>query len=186
MWRSRLRVDDIPTDITTPCVKDKLAIHFLSSPNGGGPIENIELRNGPPIHAIVTFEDDKVVDSVLNINEHTLWIDEKTYRLRVGKLCGKLDLDEAEDPQPGKPYRGNTFEAYLPKNTEGRELLALYEKALNQNLTFKIKSTEEGEVVTWHLIPHKTCPDEGESKNGYPDSEYIKNTLALIKTLGIK
>ncbi|XP_072260115.1 uncharacterized protein [Pyxicephalus adspersus] len=95
-------------------------------------------------------------------------------------------VQRAEDPQPGKPYRGNTFEAYLPKNTEGRELLALYEKALNQNLTFKIKSTEEGEVVTWHLIPHKTCPDEGESKNGYPDSEYIKNTLALIKTLGIK
>ncbi|XP_073464464.1 uncharacterized protein [Aquarana catesbeiana] len=95
-------------------------------------------------------------------------------------------VQRAEDPHPGGPYRGGAFEAYLPENGEGKKLLSLLEKALNQNLTFKIEPNKDGDFVTWHKIPHKTALSGGKSKRGYPDSQYMKNTIALLKTLGIE
>lgn len=91
-----------------------------------------------------------------------------------------------EDPHPGKPYKGGTFEAYLPENKEGRKLLSLFQQALKHNLTFHIKATEAGDVVTWYAIPHKTSPDGGRLKNGYPDSQYLKTTIDLMKNLRIE
>ncbi|KAM5135427.1 uncharacterized protein ACMZJ9_018009 [Mantella aurantiaca] len=95
-------------------------------------------------------------------------------------------IQRAEDPHPGKPYKGGTFLAYIPENNEGKKLLSLLEKSLNQDLTFKITSTEHGDVVTWHKIPHKTSLFGGISKKGYPDSQYIKNMITLMEDLGIE
>lgn len=92
----------------------------------------------------------------------------------------------AEDPQPGCQYQGDKFEAYLPDNREGRRLLSLLQKALDEGLIFHIKSFETGEKVTWYKIPHKTSPDGGKLKNGYPDLSYIKATIALLKENGIE
>ncbi|XP_075033519.1 uncharacterized protein LOC142094851 [Mixophyes fleayi] len=90
------------------------------------------------------------------------------------------------DPNPGCPYKGGRFEAYLPDNREGKKLLLLLEKALSKGLTFHIKTLPTGDKVTWHRIPHKIYPDGGKIKNGYPDSAYIKSTMALLKDLGIE
>lgn len=92
----------------------------------------------------------------------------------------------AEDPQPGCQYQGGRFEAYLPDNREGKKLLSLLTKALDAGLIFHIKSFETGEKVTWYKIPHKTSPDGGKPKNGYPDLSYIKATIALLKEYGIE
>lgn len=59
MERKKLRVEGIPTDIPANRAKDKLTIHFLRTRNGGGEVEDIEIFPGPPLHAIITFEDDK-------------------------------------------------------------------------------------------------------------------------------
>ncbi|CAJ0935872.1 unnamed protein product [Ranitomeya imitator] len=68
------------------------------------------------------------------------------------------------DPHPGCQYRGGKFEAYLPDNREGKKLLALLQKALDEGLIFHIKTFETGEKVTWYKIPHKTSPDGGKQK----------------------
>ncbi|XP_056404103.1 uncharacterized protein LOC130296516 isoform X1 [Hyla sarda] len=90
----------------------------------------------------------------------------------------------AGDPQPGCQYKGGRFEAYLPDNREGRKLLSLLQRALDQGLIFHVKSFEVGEV-TWYKIPHKTSPDGGKAKNGYPDLTYVRDTIALLHQYGI-
>ncbi|XP_075436272.1 uncharacterized protein LOC142473008 [Ascaphus truei] len=92
----------------------------------------------------------------------------------------------AGHPHPGSPYQGDRFEAYLPDNRDGRKLLLLLDAALNQGLTFKIQSMGSKDKVTWNNIPHKTSPDGGKIKNGYPDSYYIKNVYWQLKENGIE
>ncbi|XP_056404092.1 uncharacterized protein LOC130296515 isoform X1 [Hyla sarda] len=91
----------------------------------------------------------------------------------------------AGDPQPGCQYKGGRFEAYLPDNREGRKLLSLLQRALDQGLIFHVKSFAVGEEVTWYKIPHKTSPDGGKAKNGYPDLTYVRDTIALLYQYGI-
>ncbi|KAM3922812.1 uncharacterized protein RB166_011882 isoform 1-T2 [Leptodactylus fuscus] len=92
----------------------------------------------------------------------------------------------AGDPQPGCLYKGGKFEAYLPDNREGRKLLVLLQKALDEGLIFHIKTFDTGEKVTWYKIPHKTSPDGGKQKNGYPDLTYMKSVIAILKENGIE
>ncbi|KAM4622702.1 uncharacterized protein O3C94_020442 [Discoglossus pictus] len=89
-------------------------------------------------------------------------------------------------PHPGNLYQGKRFEAYLPDNLEGQRLLRLLEKALQQGLTFKIQPMEDKDIVTWNCIPHKTSPDGGKIKNGYPDSYYLKSLTWQLKEHGLE
>ncbi|XP_056405087.1 uncharacterized protein LOC130296986 [Hyla sarda] len=89
------------------------------------------------------------------------------------------------DPQPGCQYKGGRFEAYLPDNRKGRKLLSLLQRALDQGLIFQVKAFETGEEVTWYKIPHKTSPDGGKAKNGFPDSTYVRDTITLLYQYGI-
>ncbi|XP_075206083.1 uncharacterized protein LOC142311490 isoform X1 [Anomaloglossus baeobatrachus] len=95
-------------------------------------------------------------------------------------------IQRAGDPQPGCAYKGGKFEAYLPDNPEGKKLLVLLQKALDKGLIFQIKTFETEGKVMWHKIPHKTSPDGGKQKNGYPDLTYMKTTVAILKENGIE
>ncbi|OCT62752.1 uncharacterized protein LOC108701030 [Xenopus laevis] len=95
-------------------------------------------------------------------------------------------IQGAGHPHPGSPYKGGRFEAYVPDNHEGKKLLVLLEKALSQGLTFQIRNFESCDKVTWNYIPHKTSPDGGKAKNGYPDSSYIKTLMKLLQSYGIE
>uniref|UniRef100_A0A8C3SXD6 E3 ubiquitin-protein ligase n=1 Tax=Chelydra serpentina TaxID=8475 RepID=A0A8C3SXD6_CHESE len=95
-------------------------------------------------------------------------------------------VQEAGDPQPGRPYRGGRFQAFLPDNREGKKTSQLLQKAFEQGLTFQIKSCDGEERVTWHLVPHKTSADKGKARNGYPDSQYLREVCALLRNLGIE
>ncbi|XP_032628608.2 uncharacterized protein LOC116820341 [Chelonoidis abingdonii] len=95
-------------------------------------------------------------------------------------------VQEAGDPQPGRPYRGGRFQAFLPDNREGKKTSQLLQKAFEQGLTFQIQSCDGEERVTWHLIPHKTSFDKGKARNGYPDSQYLREVSALLRNLGIE
>ncbi|KAI5102860.1 hypothetical protein C0J45_6441, partial [Silurus meridionalis] len=96
-----------------------------------------------------------------------------------------------EHPCPGAPFKGNRFEAFLPLNKTTKKLLPLLEKAFHQGLTFTVKEgssdddgSKEGRVV-WGSIPHKTKTEGGTSKNGYPDSTYIRRLDDALKAAGV-
>ncbi len=70
-------------------------------------------------------------------------------------------------------FHGTNRHAYLPDNKEGKEVLALLQRAFHQKLIFTVgKSTTTGidNVVTWNDIHHKT------NKSGGPERyEFIYN-----------
>ncbi|XP_067397067.1 uncharacterized protein [Emydura macquarii macquarii] len=95
-------------------------------------------------------------------------------------------LQEAGDPRPGRPYRGGRFEAFLPDNREGKQIVLLLQKAFERGLTFQLTPSDPEDRVTWHRIPHKTSFDKGKARNGYPDSQYLRQVCAVLRNLGIE
>ncbi|XP_022520727.2 uncharacterized protein si:busm1-163l24.3 [Astyanax mexicanus] len=95
------------------------------------------------------------------------------------------------DPNPGSPFKGGVFEAYLPLNPVGQALLPKLEKAFKQGLSFRVfppKNGEDGPARIWwnRIIPHKTKMEGGKSGNGYPDSSYLSLLSEALKIYGIK
>ncbi|XP_076853139.1 uncharacterized protein LOC143508485 isoform X2 [Brachyhypopomus gauderio] len=90
-------------------------------------------------------------------------------------------------PNPGSPFQGGIFDAYLPMSAKELDLLHSLEKAFKQGLTFTIHpgDTEgyRGARVVWNRIPHKMNMEGGRSGNGYPDSTYL-NDLAEVLMAG--
>ncbi|XP_065711995.2 uncharacterized protein [Patagioenas fasciata] len=89
------------------------------------------------------------------------------------------------DPRPGQPYKGGSFCAFLPDNRDGQKTAMLLKKAFERGLTFQIKSHNGEERVTWGLILHKTSWDGGRARNGYPDSQYLREVCTVLEKLGI-
>eukprot|EP00118_Oscarella_pearsei_P007857 m.39438 g.39438 ORF g.39438 m.39438 type:complete len:746 (+) comp32742_c0_seq1:448-2685(+) len=93
-----------------------------------------------------------------------------------------------EHPTPGKRYQSTTRTAYLPDNTEGRQVLDLLQKAFSQRLTFTIgRSVTTGEdgVVTWNDLHHKTSTQGGPHCYGYPDPNYLQRVRRELEAKGI-
>ncbi|MCJ8739186.1 hypothetical protein PDJAM_G00044290 [Pangasius djambal] len=93
-----------------------------------------------------------------------------------------------EHPNPGLPFQGGVFEAYLPLSSKGQGLLQCLEKAFKQGFTFTVcPSNNTGKAkITWNRIPHKTKITGGKSGNGYPDSTYLKDLSEALRTCGIE
>uniref|UniRef100_UPI00398E74E5 uncharacterized protein isoform X1 n=2 Tax=Pristiophorus japonicus TaxID=55135 RepID=UPI00398E74E5 len=91
------------------------------------------------------------------------------------------------DPNPGQPFKGKQFNAYLPDNAVGHKILKLLQEAFNRGLTFKIVSTRSGlDQVVWSDIPHKTATTGGKNQNGYPDSSYLESVLTALEKYGLQ
>ncbi|XP_072306465.1 E3 ubiquitin-protein ligase DTX3L1 [Eucyclogobius newberryi] len=85
-------------------------------------------------------------------------------------------------PRPGQPYPSLRLCAYLPDSREGRRILALLEKAFQQQLLFTVSTDLHGEdVVCPASVPLKTQPEGGVVMNGYPDEEYLKTVRRALK-----
>ncbi|XP_069490293.1 serine-rich adhesin for platelets-like isoform X2 [Ambystoma mexicanum] len=95
-------------------------------------------------------------------------------------------IQGVKEPNPGRPYKGGRFEAYLPDNREGQKILVLLKKAFDKGHTFKVQSFETGDKVTWNAIIHKTSIDGGRHRNGYPDHQYLRAVRRQLKLLGIE
>ncbi|XP_023124222.2 uncharacterized protein si:busm1-163l24.3 [Amphiprion ocellaris] len=89
-------------------------------------------------------------------------------------------------PSPGKPFKGGTFEAYLPDSEMVKKLLPRLEKAFRQGLTFTVTSKDGEAKVSWDCIPHKTSLQGGKSGNGYPDSTYLTRLSEVLTSNGIE
>lgn len=179
-------VEGLPTDILEDRLADKLSIHFLRNRNGGGEITNITFPEESPGTALITFEENEVAQRVCRMRTHMLSVDEKKYEVQVSMHCTEVNPDETGDPNPGNPYKGGQFQGFLPATAKGNELLRLLIKAFNQGLTFKIKTCDSGDTVTWGQIPHKTKMEGGKSASGYPDASYLVHLTEVLKMLGIE
>ncbi|CAF1214587.1 unnamed protein product [Adineta steineri] len=93
------------------------------------------------------------------------------------------------NPFPGQPYQGTVRRAYLPNNQEGKQVLALLQRAFNDQHVFTIgKSSTTGQdnVVTWNDIHHKTSISGGPDQFGYPDPTYLLRVRQELADKGYK
>lgn len=65
----------LPADVDHERLRDKLLIHFLRQTNGGGEVTSVSLIGRKPLRALVTFEESRVVQSVLRHHPHVLHLD---------------------------------------------------------------------------------------------------------------
>ncbi|XP_053406843.1 uncharacterized protein LOC123546491 [Mercenaria mercenaria] len=88
-------------------------------------------------------------------------------------------------PRPGTPYSSITRTAFLPDNTEGREICAMLKTAFERRLVFTIgtsRTTGQEGVITWNDIHHKTDM-RPNTQFGYPDKTYLQR---VREELGVK
>lgn len=85
-------------------------------------------------------------------------------------------------PRQGQPYPSMRLSAYLPDNREGRMILALMEKAFQQQNLFTVSTDLHGQDTVCPVsVPFKTQPEGGAVMNGYPDDEYLKTVRKALK-----
>uniref|UniRef100_A0A8C1T2U1 E3 ubiquitin-protein ligase n=1 Tax=Cyprinus carpio TaxID=7962 RepID=A0A8C1T2U1_CYPCA len=111
--------------------------------------------------------------------------------------CGTIEIhydipsgiQMKKHPNPGEHFYGARRRAYLPNNREGKEVLALLQRAFNQKVIFTVgTSTTSGikNAVTWNDIHHKTNTHGGPENYGYPDPDYLRRVKDELKAKGIE
>ncbi|XP_061194321.1 protein mono-ADP-ribosyltransferase PARP14-like [Saccostrea echinata] len=91
-------------------------------------------------------------------------------------------------PHPGLPYKGTRRLAFLPATKEGTAVLRMLERAFKQGLIFTVgssRTTGQSNVVTWNDIHHKTRPNGGPERFGYPDPDYLLRVREELEAKGI-
>ncbi|XP_038847305.1 uncharacterized protein LOC120046288 [Salvelinus namaycush] len=91
-----------------------------------------------------------------------------------------------DHPNPGGSFQGGTFHAFLPLNETTLKLLPCLERAFHRGLTFNVRVGDTRDCVTWGSIPHKTSIEGGFSRNGYPDSRYLRCLAEALRSHGIE
>ncbi|XP_059413813.1 uncharacterized protein LOC132148984 isoform X1 [Carassius carassius] len=76
-------VHGLPTDVDHECLRDKLLIHFLRQKNGGGEVMSVTIISRTPLRALITFEESRVVQSVLRHHPHILQLGGIKYELSL-------------------------------------------------------------------------------------------------------
>ncbi|XP_058229904.1 E3 ubiquitin-protein ligase DTX3L-like isoform X3 [Hemibagrus wyckioides] len=113
------------------------------------------------------------------------------------KHCGTIEIyyiipdghQTSDHPNPGTRYHGTHRTAYLPNNTEGKNVLTLLQRAFDQKLIFTVgisRTTGADNVVIWNDIHHKTNIHGGPQGYGYPDPNYLKRVKEELKAKGIE
>lgn len=94
-------------------------------------------------------------------------------------------IQDERHPNPGQQYNGTQRQAYLPDNTEGREVCKLLRKAFDAGLVFTVgrsSTTGRDNQVIWNDIHHKTSEI---GPYGYPDPLYLMRVKEELKAKGI-
>ncbi|KAM3598433.1 uncharacterized protein V6R79_017995 [Siganus canaliculatus] len=89
-----VRVSGLPTDTEDNRLKDKLFIHFLRAKNGGGEIESVTIVRETPVSALITFEDSRVAQSVVQRSRHILQVDDDKYEVSVTEHHERIEPDK--------------------------------------------------------------------------------------------
>ncbi|GFH49706.1 hypothetical protein CTEN210_06182 [Chaetoceros tenuissimus] len=90
----------------------------------------------------------------------------------------KDGIQKSYHENPGQHHSGKNATAYLPDNTEGRQLLKRLKYAFLHGLTFTVgtsATTGCHNQCTWSTIHHKTSATGGVQSHGFPDPCYFFN-----------
>lgn len=103
--------------------------------------------------------------------------------------CINNGVQGPEHPHPGQPFYALGFPriAYLPNSEKGQKVLNLLKEAWQRRLVFTVgmsNTTGLENCVTWNEIHHKT-EWQNYSGHGYPDPDYLDNTLKELALHGI-
>eukprot|EP01089_Gocevia_fonbrunei_P021728 TRINITY_DN8542_c0_g1_i2.p1 TRINITY_DN8542_c0_g1~~TRINITY_DN8542_c0_g1_i2.p1 ORF type:complete len:302 (-),score=43.80 TRINITY_DN8542_c0_g1_i2:97-1002(-) len=110
--------------------------------------------------------------------------------------CGTIEINYsfpsgtqgANHPHPGVPYTGTSRTAYLPDNTQGKEVLALLKIGWERKLLFQVGrsvTTGEDNQVVWGGVHHKTTTSGGPTSFGYPDATYFDRVKQELSSKGV-
>lgn len=92
-------------------------------------------------------------------------------------------------PHPNRSYAGTERVAYLPDTKEGRTVLMLMKIAFDRRLIFTIAlsltNTNTPEGLVWNGILHKTSRTGGETRFGYPDTNYLETVQNELSKKGV-
>lgn len=89
---------------------------------------------------------------------------------------------------PGQHHPGKCAKAYLPNNSDGRDLLKRLKYAFRRGLTFTVgtsATTGKANQCTWSGIHHKTSRSGGVRSHGFPDTSYITNCNRELDAAGV-
>uniref|UniRef100_W5N357 Interferon-induced protein 35 n=1 Tax=Lepisosteus oculatus TaxID=7918 RepID=W5N357_LEPOC len=86
----RILVSNLPKDVEESRLLDKLELFFSKSRNGGGEVESLELLHDSGT-VVITFLEDTIAKRLTDMENHTVELLGKKYRLRVTPfLNGKI------------------------------------------------------------------------------------------------
>lgn len=109
---------------------------------------------------------------------------------RCGTITIQYDMPSGTQTcyhdHPGKHFSGANRVAYLPDNSQGRDLLERLKYAWMHGLTFRVGTsltTNAPNQTTWASIHHKTSLNGGA--HGFPDPNYIGNCNASLDALHV-
>jgi deltex-like protein len=111
--------------------------------------------------------------------------------------CGTINIDfefpsgtQGENhPHPGSAYAACRKTAYLPDNTEGQNVLKLFELAWERKILFKVddRKSDDGAVaqIVENGISFKTVNKESSSVHAYPDPNYLEIAREQLQRKGV-
>jgi hypothetical protein len=100
----------------------------------------------------------------------------------------KRGTQKSYHKNPGQFHGGKRTTAYVPGNTEGKNLLKRLKYAFLHGLTFTVGvslTTGIANQCTWSNIRHKTSLNGGVTSHGYPDSSYLANCNEELDSVNI-
>ncbi|CAH3138528.1 unnamed protein product [Porites lobata] len=123
-----------------------------------------------------------------NIDRNQVSLTEANKLIAYLQSRGGLPYERGGDarpqhPNPGKSYSPLYISAFLPHNSEGKEICDLLQTAFEAGLLFTIgtsPSTGEENKIIWNDIELKTSQSGGPASYGYPDSTYIDRVKAQL------
>lgn len=89
-----VRVTGLPTKIQKERLEDKLCIHFQRGSNGGGEVVLVSTVKTSADYALITFEDSRVAQRVIQHNQHILEVDGERFNLTVKEHPADLHQDK--------------------------------------------------------------------------------------------
>jgi len=110
----------------------------------------------------------------------------EAYDLLEISYCIPSGTQKKYHPAPNLPFSGSDRSAYLPDNSQGRDLLVRMQYAFMHGLTFMIGTsltTGRANTVTWASIHHKTSYCGGVY--GFPDASYFDRSNEELNHLGV-
>lgn len=96
-------------------------------------------------------------------------------------------LQKAYHKKPGATYASSDWQAFLPYNEQGVDLLRRLQYAFLHGLLFKVEAGNHqfAGQTTWSTIPHKTGPGATIGNEGFPDPAYFERCKNELDRCGV-